>query len=51
MATRTNQKAKMRILETVPDVGNMEVGEFLYDSTNGKIVLRTITGLKEWTQD
>lgn len=51
MGTRTNQKAKLRVVETVPDVGNMEVGEFVYDSTNGKIALRLVTGFVYFTQD
>ncbi|MFW9872058.1 MAG: hypothetical protein ACFFG0_03075 [Candidatus Thorarchaeota archaeon] len=41
----------MRVVETVPDIGNMEVGEFLYDSTNDVIVLRLVTGLVTFAKD
>lgn len=51
MGTRNNTKAKMRVVETVPDIGNMEVGEFLYDSTNDVIVLRLVTGLVTFAKD
>jgi hypothetical protein len=51
MGTRTNTKAKMRVVETVPDIGNLEVGEFVYDSTNDKIALRLITGMVYFSKD
>lgn len=51
MGSRNTPKAKMRVVETVPDIGDMEVGEFVYDSTNDVIALRLVTGMVTFAKD
>jgi len=51
MGARNNTKAKMRVVETVPDIGDMEVGEYVYDSTNSRIALRLVTGIVTFAKD
>jgi len=51
MGANRIKKAKMRVFETVPDIGNMEIGEFGYDATNDRIALRLITGMVYFTKD
>jgi len=51
MGSNNTTKAKMRVVETVPDIGDMEVGEYVYDSTNDKIALRLITGMVYFSKD
>jgi len=51
MGANRIKKARMRIVETVPDIANIEVGEFMYDSTNDVIVLRLLTGLVTFAKD
>lgn len=51
MGSRNTQKAKMRVVETVPSIGDMEVGEFVYDSTNDVIALRLVTGIVTFAKD
>lgn len=52
MAGKRNQSvAKVRIVTTLPDLANAELGELYYDSTNGKIALRLVTGWVYFTQD
>ena len=51
MSARRSQMARMKVVETVPAIGDMEIGDFLYDSTNDKIVLRLITGLVYFSKD
>ncbi len=41
----------MRTMETVPDIGDMEVGEFVYDLTNDVIALRLLTGIVTFAKD
>lgn len=41
----------MRTMETVPDIGDMEVGEFVYDLTNSRIALRLVTGIVTFAKD
>lgn len=50
MASRIT-KTRMRTIATVPEIGDMEIGEFLYDLTNDKIVLRLVTGLVTFAKD
>jgi len=51
MGSRNTTKLRMRVVETVPDIGDMEIGEFVYDSTNDKISLRLVTGLVTFAKD
>ena len=51
MAARRNKPAKAKVVETLPGLGDAEIGEIYYDLTNGKIAIRTIAGWKQWTQD
>ena len=51
MGSRKSTMARMKILETAPAIGDMELGEFIYDSTNDVIVLRLITGLVTFAKD
>ena len=43
--------AKLRVVNTLPEVGNTEIGELLYDATNGKIALRLVSGYVYFTKD
>jgi len=45
------QPAKAKIVTTLPDVGEAELGELWYDATNGKLCLRIISGWIYFTQD
>ena len=51
MGNRSIPKAKMRVVETVPNIGDMEVGEYVYDSTNDVIALRLVTGMVTFAKD
>jgi len=51
MASRRNKTAKIKIVETLPDLGDAEIDELYYDSTNTKLALRTITGWVYFTKD
>ena len=48
---KNNAKSKTRVVETVPAIGDMAIGEFVYDVTNGKLVLKTIAGFVYFTKD
>ncbi len=41
----------MRTMLTVPDIGDMEVGEFVYDLTNNRIALRLVSGIVTFAKD
>ena len=51
MGNNKATKARMRVVETVPNIGDMEVGEFVYDSTNDVIALRLVTGIVTFAKD
>jgi len=51
MASGRKKPAKVKILATLPDVGDAELGELYYDSTNGKLALRLISGYVYFTKD
>jgi len=51
MAARRNKPAKAKVVATLPDPGDAELGEIYYDTTNGKLAIRTITGWIYWTDD
>ena len=51
MANRRNSAAKAKVVETLPNLADSQIGEIYYDLTNGKIAIRTIAGWKQWTQD
>ncbi len=51
MGNRSIPKSKMRVVETVPAIGDMEVGEFVYDTTNNRISLRLVTGFVTFAKD
>lgn len=47
MATQTFKKpAKVKVVPTLPALGNAELGELYYDSTNNRLYVRIITGWK-----
>jgi hypothetical protein len=46
MAARRNNPAKAKIVETLPDLGDAELGELFVDITNNRIYVRVITGWK-----
>ena len=51
MGSRKSQMARMKVVETVPDIGDMEIGEFVYDSTNDVISLRLVSGFVTFAKD
>jgi len=51
MGSRKSTMARMKVLETAPAIGDMEIGEFIYDSTNDVIVVRLVTGLVTFAKD
>ena len=51
MGSNNVTKAKLRVVETVPSIGDMELGEFVYDSTNSVIALRLIDGIVTFAKD
>ena len=51
MSGRKSTMARMKVLETAPAIGDMEIGEFIYDSTNDVIVVRLVTGLVTFAKD
>jgi len=51
MSTRRNQAPKVKVMETLPNLADTQVGELYYDSTNGKFAIRLISGWVYWTQD
>ena len=51
MSGRKSQMARMKVVETVPDIGDMEIGEFVYDSTNDVISLRLVSGFVTFAKD
>jgi len=46
MASRRNKPAKAKLVETLPDIGDAELGELYVDITNNRIYVRTIAGWK-----
>ncbi len=38
--------AKARIVETLPGLGNAELGELYYDATNDRLYIRLVSGWK-----
>lgn len=51
MSTRRNKPAKIRVVATLPDLKSAELDELYYDSTNGKLALRTISGWIYFSKD
>lgn len=51
MASRRNSTSKIKVVETLPNLADTQIGELYYDLTNGKLAIRLITGWKYWTQD
>ena len=51
MAARRNKPAKAKVVATLPSLENTELGELYYDTTNGKLAIRLITGWAYWTDD
>lgn len=46
MASRRNKPCKARIVESLPDLGDTELGEIYIDITNNRIYVRIISGWK-----
>ena len=51
MASSRNKSAKVKIVASLPALEDAEVEELFYDSTNGKLALRTINGYIYFTKD
>lgn len=41
-----NKPAKAKVVATLPKVGNAEIGELYYDTTNNRLYVRVISGWK-----
>lgn len=50
-AQNFSKPAKVKVVKTLPNLGNAEIGELYYDVTNAKIALRTITGWVYFSKD
>ena len=50
-ASRNQSVAKARIVASLPALGDAEIGEIYYDSTNTKLALRTVAGWIYFTKD
>ncbi len=47
MAGKRNQSvAKARIVKSLPSLGDVEIGDLVYDETNGRLYIRRIDGWK-----
>jgi len=42
----TKNPAKAKVVYTLPDLSNAEIGELFYDATNNKLYIRLVTGWK-----
>jgi len=41
----------VKIMVTLPDLNDTQLGELYYDATNGRLALRTTEGWKYFTED
>ena len=47
MAGKRNQSiAKARIVKSLPALGDVEIGDLVYEETNGRLYIRRIDGWK-----
>lgn len=46
MASKRNKPAKAKLVETLPNIGDAELGEIYVDITHYRIYVRTIVGWK-----
>ena len=46
MASRRNSPARAKVVETIPDLGDAQIGEIYIDITNYRIYVRTLAGWK-----
>jgi len=50
-SSRNQSRAKAKIVATLPALGDAEIGEIYYDSTNTRLAVRLVTGWVYFTQD
>ena len=46
MASRRNKPTKARIVESLPPLGDTELGEIYIETTNNRIYVRIVSGWK-----
>jgi len=46
MSSRRNTAAKAKVVETLPSIGEAEIGEIYIEITTNRIYVRTIAGWK-----
>jgi hypothetical protein len=50
-ASRNQSVAKVKVVENLPPLGNVEIGEVYYDIANTRLAVRLVTGWVYFSQD